>query len=99
MGNHINNKLTHYKGFWTSCSDTKNKRSGVGLLVNNKWEKYISTVKRSLNYSIVITLYSWISIQKFPFIIGSVFVGQNQYLNWQLYIIYFKGVSLIIAQL
>src|ERR1043165_9495568 len=54
--------LTHaankrYVGYWSSAAEDKKKGSGVGILVEEQWEKHVGAVKRINEYMIEITLY------------------------------------------
>ena len=39
-----------YLGIWTNAEENKKKGSGIGLIMNKKWEKHLSQVKRSNTY-------------------------------------------------
>src|SRR6185295_14043610 len=46
-----------YIGYWSSAAEDKKKGSGVGILVEEQWEKHVGAVKRINKYMIEITLY------------------------------------------
>ena len=45
-------KQENYIGIWTDAEEKKKKGSGVGLIMNKKWEKHLSQVKRNSAYYI-----------------------------------------------
>jgi len=46
-----------YKGFWTSAAQDKKKGSGIGILIEDKWEKHVGAVKRYSEYTIEVRMY------------------------------------------
>jgi len=46
-----------YVGFWASAAKDKKKGSGVGILVEEQWEKHVGAVKKINEYMIEIILY------------------------------------------
>jgi len=52
-----NNTKRRYIGYWTSAAEDKKKGSGVGILIEEQWEKHVGAVKRVSEYMIEITLY------------------------------------------
>ena len=42
---HLRSKDIYYTGFWSTAHVSKSKGSGVAILINNKWEKYVSKVE------------------------------------------------------
>jgi exonuclease III len=54
-GRHANysmRKQENFLGIWTDAEENKKKGSGVGLIMNKKWEKHLSQVERSSAYCI-----------------------------------------------
>src|ERR1043165_82436 len=54
--------LTHatgkkYVGFWTNAAEDKKKGSGIGIMIDEQWEKHIGAVKKISEYMIEIILY------------------------------------------
>src|SRR5437868_5490897 len=41
------NRQVDYVGIWADAEENKKKGSGVGLIMNKKWEKHLSQVKRN----------------------------------------------------
>ena len=46
-----------YVGFWASAAKDKKKGSGIGILVEEHWEKHVGAVKKINKYMIEIILY------------------------------------------
>ena len=46
------NRQEEYLEIWTDAEESKKKGSEVGLIMNKKWEKYLSQVKWSNTYYI-----------------------------------------------
>jgi len=46
-----------YVGYWTNAAEDKKKGSGIGILIEEQWEKHVGAVKRINEYMIEITLY------------------------------------------
>jgi len=44
------NRQVDYVGIWADAEENKKKGSGVGLIMNKKWEKHLSQVKRNNAY-------------------------------------------------
>src|SRR6185295_1189126 len=54
--------LTHatgkkYVGFWKNAAEDKKKGSGIGIMIDEQWEKHIGAVKKISEYMIEIILY------------------------------------------
>jgi exonuclease III len=46
-----------YVGYWTNAAEDKKKGSGLGILIEEQWEKHVGAVKKISEYMIEITLY------------------------------------------
>ena len=44
-GSFMNANIANYKTFWASSEKNKKKGSGVGLIVNKRWEKHLAKVE------------------------------------------------------
>jgi exonuclease III len=53
----VHNLNTRFKGYWTSAASDKKKGSGVGILIDETWEKHVGAVKRPNEYMIEVKLY------------------------------------------
>ena len=51
------NQNAQYKGYWTSAAMDKKKGSGVGILIDEEWERHVGAVKRVNEYMIEVRLY------------------------------------------
>ena len=52
-----NNTKRRFIGYWASATEDKKKGSGVGILVEEQWEKHVGAVKRISEYMIEVILY------------------------------------------
>jgi exonuclease III len=62
-----------YVGFWASAAKDKKKGSGVGILVEEQWEKHVGAVKKINEYMIEIILY----FKQLELIILGVYIPPN----------------------
>ena len=53
----MHNLNTRFKGYQTSVASDKKKGSGVGILIDETWEKHVRAVKRPNEYMIEVKLY------------------------------------------
>src|SRR6185295_4780920 len=53
----IGNTSKRYIGYWSSAAEDKKKGSGIGIMVEEQWEKHVGVVKKINEYMIVVTLY------------------------------------------
>lgn len=50
----LTSEQNNFRSFWSSSDQNKKKGSGVGLLINNQWEKYIGSIDRINEYIIIV---------------------------------------------
>jgi exonuclease III len=53
----IYNTTRKYTGYWSSAAESKRKGSGIGIMIEEQWEKHVGAVKKINEYMISITLY------------------------------------------
>lgn len=54
-GRFLTQNIKNYKSFWSNADLNKKKGSGVGLLVNQQWEKHLGQIERTNEYMIMAT--------------------------------------------
>ena len=69
----IYNQTAQYKGYWTSAVTDKKKGSGVGILIDERWEKHVGAVKRVSEYMIEV----WLYFKQLELVILGVYIPPN----------------------
>ena len=50
-------KVQGYYGFWSSADEDKVKGSGVGIIINSKWENHVAKVEKISLYILSVTMF------------------------------------------
>ena len=69
----MNRFVSEYKSFWANAKVDKKKGSGVGILIENKWEKHIGNIERINEFILTVRLY----FKQMQLIIGVVYLPPN----------------------
>ena len=46
----LQNHNIQYRGYWVNAAPDKKKGSGIGILIDEKWEKHVGAVRRISEY-------------------------------------------------
>ena len=69
----MNRFESQYKSFWANAKVDKKKGSGIGILIENKWEKHIGNIERINEFILIVKLY----FKQMQLIIGVVYLPPN----------------------